>query len=326
MGLAVQISEFGAPEDVITVTEVPDLEPGPGQVVIDLEIANINPSDCLTVRGLYGVLPQTFPATLGNEGVGLVSKLGEGVPESMLGQRVSLPIGAGVWASQIIGHADKLLPLPQELPAEQLAMALLNPPTAYLLLTSVVEVPAGGWIIQNAANSNVGLAANVFAKDLGLNLINLVRSDKAAATLEGCDHVLRSDDPDLKSKVKELIGDQKLTLAFDAIGGDATMQLGDLLSRGGTIVSYGALSGHACKMSPQQAIFKGLTLTGFWLVNWFNNATPEEFMTMSQRVGAKIADGSLNVPVEKTYSLDQAVEALQHAERPGRSGKILFRG
>lgn len=326
MGLAVQISEFGAPEKVVSVTEVADLGPDPGQVVIDLEIANINPSDCLTVRGMYGILPQTFPATLGNEGVGLVSKLGEGVPEQMLGQRVSLPIGGGVWASQILGRADKLLPLPKELPAEQLAMALVNPPTAYLLLTSVVEVPKGGWVIQNAANSNVGQAANVFAKDLGINILNLVRSDMAAATLEGCDHILRSDDPDLKAKIKAATGGTPVSLALDAIGGDATMQLADCLSPGGTIVSYGALSGHACKLAPQHTIFKGITLKGFWLVNWFNSASPQDFIAMSQRVGQKIADGSLNVPVEATYGLDQAVEALQHAEKPGRSGKILFKG
>ena len=325
MGLAVQIDRFGAPEAVIQVRPVPDLNPGPGQVVIDLEVANINPSDCLTVRGMYGILPKTFPATLGNEGVGRVTKCGEGVPDSLQGRRVSLPIGGGIWASQVLGRADTLLPLPEELPAEQLAMALINPPTAYLLLTSVIDIPQGGWVIQNAANSNVGQAANVFAKDLGLNVINLVRSDTAAQTLLGCAHVLRSDDPDLQARVQGILGDAPLSLALDAIGGDATMQLADCLSPGGTIVSYGALSGHACKLAPQHTIFKGISLRGFWLVNWFNTASPDDFLAMSARIGQKIADGSLHIPVEATYGLDQAVQALQHAQRPGRSGKVLFK-
>ena len=75
MGVAVETA-FGAPEDVIQIADQPPLSAGPGQVVIDLEIANINPSDCLTVRGLYGILPQSFPATLGNEGIGRVSAVG----------------------------------------------------------------------------------------------------------------------------------------------------------------------------------------------------------------------------------------------------------
>lgn len=326
MGIAVQIERFGAPQDVIQIAEQAPLVPGPGQVAIDVEIANINPSDCLTVRGMYGILPKEFPATLGNEGVGRVATVGEGVPEKMIGQRVALPIGGGIWASQVMGRADKLMPLPDELPADQLAMALVNPPTAYLLLTSVMPQKKGAWVIQNAANSSVGQAVNVFAPDLGLNVINLVRSDKAAEALKDAPHVLRSDDPDLKSKVKALVGDNKPLLALDAIGGDATMQLADLLSVCGTIVSYGALSGHACKLAPQHTIFKGITLRGFWLVNWFNSASPQDQMAMAARVGAKIADGSLSVPVEATYDLADAVKALQHSEQPGRSGKILFRG
>ena len=141
----------------------------------------------------------------------------------------------------------------------------------------------GAWVIQNAANSSVGQAANVFAPDLGLNIINLVRSDKAAETLKDCPHVLRSDDPDLKTKVKALVGDQRPLLALDAIGGDATMQLADLLGPGGTIVSYGALSGQACKLAPQHTIFKGISLRGFWLVNWFNSASAQDQMAMAAR-------------------------------------------
>ena len=326
MGVSIQLQKFGAPENVVSVVELEDLNPDQGEVVIDLEAANINPSDCLTVRGMYGILPKQFPAALGNEGVGRVSKIGEGVSDKLLGKRVSLPMGGGIWSSQLICPADKLLPLPDELPAEQLAMALINPPTAYLLLTSVLNVPKGGWVIQNAANSNVGQAVNAFAKDLGINIINLVRSDSAASTLQGCDHVLHSTDPQLNEKVKQLIGEEKAILGLDAIGGDATMQLADLLSRNGTIASYGALSGHACKLAPHHTIFKGIKLQGFWLVNWFNTATPQDFMAMSARVGGKIADGSLNIPVEATYPLEDAVSALQHAERPSRTGKILFKG
>ena len=326
MGIAVHLTRFGAPEEVIQIMDQIPLTPGLGQVVIDLEIANINPSDCLTVRGLYGILPKAFPAPLGNEGIGRISAVGEGVTETWIGQRVALPLGGGIWASQVMGRADKLMPLPEGLPAEQLAMALVNPPTAYLLLTAVMPQQEGAWVIQNAANSSVGQAVNAFAPDLGLNIINLVRSDTAAKTLKRASHVFRTDDPDLKKQIKALVEDDRPLLAFDAIGGEATMQLADLLGPGGSVVSYGALSGHACKLAPQHTIFKGISLRGFWLVNWFNNASAQDQMSMVARVGEKIIDGTLQIPVEATYDLADAAKALQHSEQPGRSGKILFKG
>jgi NADPH:quinone reductase-like Zn-dependent oxidoreductase len=183
---AVQIEAFGSPAEVAKVVDVPDVgAPAGGEVVIALEASPINQYDLLMIAGGYGYRPQ-LPAIMGTEGAGRVVAMGAGVKHLKEGDRTLVPFLHPSWAERIKTDAPWLRPLPPG-DINQFAMMGANPPTAYLLLTDIVKLPRGSWVIQNGANSGVGRAIVAIAKSLGLITVNIVRRDEVVAEIaSGC--------------------------------------------------------------------------------------------------------------------------------------------
>lgn len=320
---AVQFPQFGVPPEVAGPVELPaPAAPGPGEIAVDLLCSPINPADLLLIHGLYGVRPP-LPAFGGLEGVGRVTAIGPDVTNLKVGDRVL--IGGGCWREHMVTSAQGKFPLPEAAPAEQLAMLTVNPPTAWGLLHDFVTLERGDWVIQNAANSGVGISVIVLARHLGLRSIAVVRRDDVAAQLRehGADLVL-VDGPDLAERVRKAIGDGRLRLGIDAVAGEATMRIGACLDNGGTVVNYGLLSGQACQLGGVETVFRDVRLVGFWLNRWFGGHSPAEIGEVFGKLAGMLADGSIAVPVEATYPLSRVREALVHAAREGRGGKVLL--
>ena len=319
-----QISRFGRPDDVIELVERPDPgEPGAGEVLVDTELFPINPADLVNIEGDYGAWPPTLPLIPGTEGVGRVAAVGREVTNLGPGDRVMLP-GPGTWRERAIGQAASLFALPAGVDPQQLAMLRVNPPTAYLLLHRYVAPSAGQWIVQNAANSGVGHCTIRLAREAGMKSVNVVRRQELIDPLlaAGADAVL-IDGPDLDVRVREAIGGGTLLLAIDAVGGSATQRLARCVADGGTVVNYGVLSGRPSVMEGREQIFRGVSLTGFWLRRWFAETPPDEVAALYRLLATKLADGTLSVDVEEVYPLSRIKEAVAHAARGGREGKIL---
>lgn len=319
-----QVSRFGKPEEVIEVVEQPAPDaPGAGEVLVQTEFFPINPADVLNLEGRYGATPPQLPMIPGAEGVGRVTKVGAGVAHLKPGDRVLLP-GPGAWRECALGKAAGMFALPAGVDPKQLAMLRVNPPTAYLLLHRYVAPQAGHWVIQNAANSGVGHLLIKLACEAGMKTVNVVRREELVAPLRahGGDVVL-VDGADLDARVREAIGGGTLALGIDAVGGVATQRLARCVADGGTVVNYGALSAQACVVDHRELIFRGVSLTGFWLRRWFAQTPPADIAALYRRLADKLADGTLAVDVEKVYPLRQLKEAVAHAVRGGRGGKIL---
>ena len=321
---AAQYSKRGHPPDIISVIEVDAPTAGPGEVVIDVEVSPINPSDILTLTGDYGILPK-LPAYCGNEGVGRINAIGDGVTEFEIGTRVFLPVGGGTWRQQMVARADDLVPVPLAADAVQMAMLSINPPTAYLMLRDFVRLNPGDWVIQNAANSAVGRYVIQLAAAQGAKSINVVRRAELNDELMALGgEAVVVDGDDLAARVKEIIGDAPLKLALDAIGGDATLRLGDSLTTEGVVVNYGLLSGEACSLSSAATIFHDVGLRGFWLARWFRQAPIGERIAVMTEMAGRIAAGDLIAAVDSTYALDDIQQALSRAMADGRDGKVLI--
>ena len=323
--LAAQISAFGPPDKVIELVEQSDPgEPGPGEVVVETELVPINPADVLNLEGKYGAAPPSLPLIPGAEGVGHIAKAGAGVSHVKVGDRVLLP-GPGTWRARIKAPAKVVFALPDGVDPRQLAMLRVNPPTAWLMLHDIVAVQAGQWVIQNAANSGVGHCLIRLARQEGVKTANVVRRGELIAPLRafGGDVVL-ADGPDLDARVRAAIGDGVLPLAIDAVGGSATQRLARCVSEGGTVVNYGLLSGEACMVDGRETVFRNVSLRGFWLRRWFMETPPEGIAALYRKLAGKVADGTLVVEVEAVYPIRKIKEAVAHAARGGRSGKILM--
>ncbi|GAB1344171.1 zinc-dependent alcohol dehydrogenase family protein [Gemmatimonas sp.] len=324
MRQAVYESRGAEPHTRIRCVERETPAPGAGEVLIELLAAPINPSDVLTITGQYGSLPP-LPAIGGNEGVGRIAALGEGVTSPAVGTRVLMPIAAGSWVSHTVARAASVVPLPADGDVQQLAMLTVNPPTASLLLSEFVSLAPGDWVVQNAANSAVGEYVIQLAKARGLRTVNVVRRDDMVPVLaaRGGDVVL-TDGPDLAARIAAATDGAAMRLALDAVGGSATDRLAQSTAVGGTVVSYGAMSGEACKVAPGSFVFRNITLRGFWLAFWFRQATADQQRAMYGDLAQRIARGELMARVHRTFPLAQVQDAVALAAAGGRNGKVLL--
>jgi NADPH:quinone reductase-like Zn-dependent oxidoreductase len=322
--LSAQLSAFGRPDEVIELIEQPDPgAPGPGEAVVDAELFPINPADLLTLEGGYGAARPRLPLTPGTEGVGRVARVGADVSHVKVGDRVLLP-GPGTWRARFRVPANALFALPAQVDPRQLAMLRVNPPTAFLMLHEFVTPHPGQWVVQNAANSGVGHCLIRLAREAGLRSVNVVRRPELVAPLRvfGADAVL-VDGPELDQRVRAAIEGGSLPLAIDAIGGGGTQRLARCVDDGGTVVNYGVLSGEACMVDGRDTVFRDVRLRGFWLRRWFAATPPERVAALFRELAAKVGAGTLAVDVEAVYPIRRIKEAVAHAARGGRAGKIL---
>lgn len=312
------------PVALIEAVEIELGEPQSGEVLIEVLASPINPSDLLTLSGAYGVLPE-LPAIAGNEGVGRVSAVGPGVEGLKPGQTVLLPLGCGTWVSHLLASASDCVPLPDGADPQQLAMLAINPPTAALLLSDIVALQDGDWVIQNAANSAVGSYLIKLAAERGIRTINVVRRQGAVASVQaaGGETVLVDGD-DLARRVRKLTGGADIRLAIDAVGGAATDRLAACLAVGGTVANYGVMSGEPCQVSPLHLIFRGIRLSGFWLATWYARASADQRAALYGDLTRRIARGEIGAPVAETFDIRDVKQAVAAAAKGERAGKILI--
>jgi len=319
-----ELRSFGPAPEVVVCAEVPEPDaPGPGEVLLAVQASPINPADILLVEGKYATRP-ALPAPLGIEGAGRILAVGEGVEHLAVGDRV-MSLARTNWAEQRLLQAGEVMPLPPGLDIRQAAMLKVNPATAMLMLRNFVELKAGDWVIQNAANSGVGLCCIELARRQRLHTVNVVRRESLVAPLRerGADVVL-VDGEDLPERMREATGGQLPGLAIDAVGGTATGRLARCLADGGTVVNYGVMSGEDCVLGFDRAVFHDIALRGFWLARTLPAMPPGEVQALYRELAGIMAEGGLQVPVAAVYPLSGIKEALAHARREARGGKVLL--
>ena len=319
----VQFGEFGVPQEVAACIEVPEPgAPAEDEVVVEVEAFPINPVDLLTIEGRYATRPE-LPATPGSESVGRVVAAGPAVRAVAPGDRV-VNLGRNNWVQRLKVKAETVLKVPAEADVLQLAMLKINPATALSMLRNYVALKPGDWVIQDAANSGVGTYLIGLAKAQGLHTVNVVRRAELVAPLEalGADVVVVDGDG-LAERVAAETGGAAIKLAIDAVAGAACQRLAECLAEGGTLVNYGMLSGRPCTIDPHLVVFRGITLTGFWLVKVLGGRPRAEVAALFDELAGRVADGSLRVEVEATYPIEDIARALEHAGREGRGGKVL---
>ena len=319
----IQFTAFGEPREVVSCVDMPDVgPPGDGEVVVTIDAFPINPADLLTITGGYAVKPD-LPATLGAEGTGRVTELGGKVTDLNLGDRVII-LARNNWCQQRRLPASDVIRVPADADVLQLAMLKVNPATAWMMLTSYVDLKPGDWLIQDAANSGVGVALIGLARTMGVRTVNIVRRPEPLSRLQslGGDVVL-VDGEDLSERVADATGEAPVRLAIDAVGGSQVMRLADCLAEGGTVVNYGLLSGEPCQIRADQTIFKSITLTGFWLQKKLTTMARNDIEKLYQALAEQVTAGNLTVDVAATYPIEQIRDAVEHAGRGHREGKIL---
>lgn len=327
---AVRFNSLGEPGDVLTVEEVPDPTPRPGEVRVRMLASPINPADLSFIRGTFGKQPR-LPATPGFEGVGIVEG-GNGLLAKFLkGKRVSvLNRERGNWSELTVVPARQAIPISESIPVEQAACFFVNPASAYVMTCDVLRIPQGAWLLQTAAASSLGQMIVRLGRERGFKTLCVVRREEQAVRLRelGADEVVvfaDAQEPNvLESAVRSIVPDG-VGYAIDPVGGATGSAVVNCLGLGGRLLVYGTLAKQPLAFSSRTLMTKAASVEGFWLSHHMQSLRLPGKLKLVRRIAKLVQSGVLQTTVQETYALDDVKDAIDAADKSGRTGKIVLR-
>jgi NADPH:quinone reductase-like Zn-dependent oxidoreductase len=233
---AVAYSRYGGPE-VLTMTTVASPVCGPGEALVEVHAASVNPVDGKIRAGRLKPLPGAFPAMTGRDGAGIVRAVGEGGPADLIGRRVCFvaPRGQGTWAEEITLPGGLAIPIPETLPFPEAASLPLAGISAWIGLVDTAEVKPGMRVLIHAGAGGVGSMAVQLARHLGASVIATCSARNAEYVRSlGASETIPYDEMPFEDHVKDV------DVVFDLIGGDVHRRSYPALRRGGTMVYLNA--------------------------------------------------------------------------------------
>jgi len=273
-----------------------------GQALIRVRRAAVNPSDIHFIKGEYGQ-PRVRGQAAGFEGCGDVVA----GPDALVGQRVAFAT-TGAWAEFAVVDAATCIPLHPAISDNYAAGQIVNPLTARAMMG--MAKAAGDAVIITAAASQLGKLMIALGRDMGVKTIATVRRN---ADL-GADAMLNTQATDFAQKAKDVLATHKPRMMLDAVCDQTSETLFTMMPNGARWVSYGKLSTEMPKLTQMgQLIFMGKQIEGFWLTQWFRDASPADQMAAVKDVQARFADGRWSTDVAVELPLDQVVTGLAAA-------------
>ena len=318
---AIRIKTLGGPE-VLTLEDIPDPKPGPGEAVVKLEAAGLNFIDVYYRTGLYKA---QLPITLGVEGGGVVTEVGPNVAEVKVGDRVAYSGVLGSYAQFAAVPAARLVKLPEGLDGKAGAAAMLQGMTAHYLSHATYPLKPGDWCLVHAAAGGVGLLLCQMAKMRGARVIGTVSTEAKAklARAAGADEVILYTTQDFEAEVKRITGGAGVPVVYDSVGKTTFDKSLNCLAPRGVMVLYGQSSGPVPSLDPAILNQKGsLFLTRPSLVH--HTATRQELLQRSGDVLGWIKAGKLKLRIDLTLPLAQAADAHRQLEGRQTTGKVLL--
>ena len=326
---AISFRQHGKPANVLTVEERPVPEPGEGEVRLRILATPVNPSDLLYVRGHYSGVEAKFPAAVGFEGVGIVDAVGPRVKGVVSGQRMSVVNGqGGNWAEYAVVPAGDLIPVPDDIPDEQVASLVINPASAILMVRRILAVPPGEWLLQSAAGSELGRMIIRLAKLDGIRTLNIVRRRESVADLQrlGADAVIVSTEGPIDEQVRRIVGPEGVKYAIDPVVGETGTQMFKALHEDGRMLVYGSLTGEPIRVGedPRYILSGRRVLEVYWLGYWLPRLDEAARRELSADIIELIRSGILETAPGPTYALSEIITAVAQAESKGKHGKVIL--
>lgn len=329
---SIRFQQCGEPSSVLHCEEIAQPVPRPGEVLVRMLAAPVNPSDLMFIRGRYTTAAQ-LPASPGFEGTGIVVASGGGLRGLIFrGKRVAvLNRTGGNWSEFVTVPATQVIPISSALTNEQAATFFVNPATAWVMTQEVLRIPQGAWLAQSAAASSLGRMMIRLGKHCGFRTFNLVRRESQISELKalGADHVhvVRGDGHDsssLSTEWRRVTGTDGIRYAVDPVGGATGSAMIECLGTGGHLLAYGTLSTEPLHFSPRTMMTVGSRLEGFWLGNFMAGLGLPAKLRLVRRITRLIRLNILSSEIRRTYSLSDVNEAVLAAEAPDSPGKILL--
>ena len=318
---AIRVNSFGGPE-ALSFEDVPEPTPKAGEAVVKIEAAGVNFIDVYHRSGTYKI---QLPVTLGQEGAGTVTAVGNGASALKAGDRVAWSGIFGSYAQFNAVPADRLVKLPAGVSGRQGAAIMLQGMTAHYLATSTYALKQGEHCLIHAGAGGVGLLLTQIAKMRGARVITTVSTDdKAVLSREaGADEVILYTQQDFEIEVKRLTDGKGVHVVYDSVGKTTFDKSLSCLTPRGVMVLFGQSSGLVPPMDPLVLQHKGsLFLTRPTLVHYIASRADLEKRTSD--LFSWIEAGKLRLRLEFEYPLAQAADAHRALEGRKTTGKVLL--
>ncbi len=320
---AIEVAETGGPE-VLQYVEKPVPSPAPDEVLIKADAIGVNYIDTYFRSGQY---PREVPFIVGTEVCGTVEAAGDNVAAIAVGDRVVTANAVGAYAEYSCAPSDLVAYVPESVPSDAIASALLKGMTAHYLIRSVYQVQPGDWLLVHAGAGGVGLILTQWATSLGARVITTASTpDKSelsrrAGAVEVLDY---PDDPaEFAQRVRDLSDGRGVAAVYDGVGKSTfDASLASLAVRG-TLALFGAASGPVPPVDPQRLNAAGsVYLTRPNLAHFIR--TPDEFSWRAGELIDAIADGSISITVGGHYPLAEARRAHEDLQGRRTTGSIVL--
>ncbi|HSG41312.1 MAG TPA: quinone oxidoreductase [Thermoanaerobaculia bacterium] len=318
---AIVVSSLGDPE-VLRLADVPQPEPGPGQVLVRLHRTGVNFSDTERRRGVYASLK--LPWIPGAEGAGVVEAVGEGVDPALRGERVSFwampPAVSGTYAEYAVAPESSLFLLGDRVGFDEGAALPLQGLTAYGVVHFAAQVREGQTVLIHAAGGGVGLIAVQLARLAGARVLGTVSNDDKAAAVQAVGGETLAYGDDLPQRVLAATRGRGVDIVLDSIGRDTQEASLACLAPYGHLVHYGEASGPARPVDLEWLYDRCLKVSAFGLY-----LDDEESLAAARReLQRRLEDGSLRLNVSRVLPLEDAAEAHRLLESRQAVGKVLL--
>jgi NADPH2:quinone reductase len=311
--------------------EVADPQPGPGQVLLRVRLAALNPADAFLAQAMYPARPP-LPHILGRDGVGDVVALGPGVDNELRGQTVGIlrcSVGVEVWgtfAERVVVPAASIAPVPRGWSLEEMAGAPLVFLTALQALTQWTDPPspprAGSVLLVTGASGGVGVASILLGISMNLTVVALSRDAEKGAKLKalGADFVFTPEDENLHDAVMTAIAPKKVNLAVDNVGGALFTDVVAMLGRGGCISVVGRSGGVVPEFNTATLLFRKNRIGGVSVGDY----TPEEARAAWTQIINRLHAIGKRPVVDRVFRFEDVKAAFARLAQ-GPMGKVLVR-
>jgi NADPH2:quinone reductase len=325
--LAVQVRNPG-PVETHAVEEVPDLEAGPGQVLVDVKAAAVNYPDLLVVTGRYQTIPP-LPFAPGKDAAGIVRAVGPGVKRVKPGDHVLLHPEYGTFATQALAREHQCLPLPTAMSFVDAVALGLAAQTAWFALLERGAFEPGERVLVTGASGAVGQAAVQIASALGGTVLAAASSvERARAVLgETCCSLVDLSAPDLRNSLREQVyaatGGHGVDVVIDTLGGDAFDASLRAMAWCGRIVSVGFASGRIPEIKAGHLLVKNISALGLQWTD-YRDRQPHRVERAHSALAALWQRGALRPRIMKTLPLREFAEAFRLIETRQADGRLVL--
>ena len=323
---AIVANAIGSPED-LTIEDLPDPAPGPGEVLVDMKATAVNFPDLLVIEGKYQIIPP-HPFVPGKEGAGTVAALGEGVDGLSVGDRVMVQVEWGTYAEKLVLPADHCFPMPDAMSFEEAAAIGIAYQTAHFALVARAAVKKGDRVLVTAATGSVGIAAMQLAKAFGCTVLaGVTTMSKADVALEnGADGIVDLTVENLRDSIRDQVKEAcgAVDVVVESVGGEVFDGAIRALDFQGRAVIVGFTSGEIASFRTNYALLKVISVTG---VNWaaYRDRDPEWVRRVQRELFDLYGEGKIAIPVQAVLPMTDYVEAFDVIRDRQVRGKVILR-